>query len=528
MAHQTCGGANGSGSTGSLQVVLCDRVMSEPTPETTGTSASESAIKKLGEGTEREREIELAGRTLTYRAITDWIVLHKRDEPIASMFYTGYFATGTDPATRPLTFVFNGGPGAASAYLHMGAIGPTRVVFGDDGSQPAPPVRLADNLETWLAFTDVVCLDPIGTGFSRSHEHARDKGKEAAASGNNDKPKPSEFWEVKRDLESVGELITRILTAHGRWRSPIAIAGESYGGFRVGRLARTLQEDFGVGLVAAILISPGIEFAGLLGNDYNLEHWVEMLPAFAATAHAHGVAGKGTDFAAHRAASEELAVGDWVNLLAQGDRMPEERRREICTRAAALIGLPAEMIHGALGRVTREQFCRELLRSQRRYVGLYDGSVTAVDPFPDREVYNGPDPTLQGSTRAFAPGINAHLREDLGVKTDLDYILLNMEANLAWRDEGMEHVISQALGSLDELRYGMALNPAMRVLISHGYYDLVTPYASAERLVRLMKLAPSQREALKTQHFAGGHMFYTHAASRRAFTGLVRDYCFGS
>ncbi len=276
------------------------------------------------------------------------------------------------------------------------------------------------------------------------------------------------------------------------------------------------------------MISPGIEFAGLLGTDYNLEHWIEMLPAFAATAHAHGVAGAGTSFEAHRAAAEELAVGDWVNLLAQGERMPEDRRRAICERAAALIGLPVAMLAESLGRVTREQYCRALLRDKRLWVGMYDGSVTAVDPFPDRESYVGPDPTLQGSTRAFASGVNAHLREDLGVKTELDYILLNLEANMAWRDDGMEHMISQALGSLDELRYGMSLNPDMRVLISHGYYDLVTPYASCDRLVRLMKLLPSQQEKLRTQHFAGGHMFYTHAASRRAFTELARSYCFGA
>jgi len=500
--------------------------MSEPTNDATPKPETKPKINSLGTGADLEQEIVLAGKTLPFRTVADWLVLHKRDEPIASIFYTGYFATGADPAKRPLTFIFNGGPGAASAYLHMGAIGPKRVAFDDDGHQPPPPVRLADNLETWLAFTDVVCIDPIGTGFSRSQEH--DEDKDAAGKSTDEKPKPSEFWQVKRDIESIGEVITRILSTHGRWRSPIAIAGESYGGFRVARLARTLQEDFGVGLVASILISPGIEFAGLLGTDYNLEHWIEMLPAFAATAHMHGVAGKGTSFDAHRAAAEELAVGDWVNLLAQGERMPEGRRRSICERAAALIGLPAAMLAEALGRVTREQYCRTLLRDKRLWVGMYDGSVTSVDPFPDRDSYAGPDPTLQGSTRAFAAGINAHLREDLGVKTDLDYILLNMEANLAWRDDGMEHVISQALGSLDDLRYGMSLNPDMRVLISHGYYDLITPYAAAERLVRLMKLAPSQAEKLRTQHFAGGHMFYTHADSRRAFTKLARNYCFGS
>jgi carboxypeptidase C (cathepsin A) len=503
--------------------------MSEPSTGSASTPDPRSSVPCLGQGADRACEIQLAGGALHYRAVANWLVLHKRDEPIASMFYIAYFATDADATKRPVTFVFNGGPGAASAYLHMGAVGPTRVVFADDGNLLPPPVQLADNLETWLAFTDVVCVDPIGTGFSRSHEHKR--GRDADKAGRHDDsapPRPSEFWQVKRDLESLGEFISRILTTHGRWRSPIALAGESYGGFRVARMARTLQQDFGIGLNAAILISPGIELGSILGSDYSIDHWVEMLPGFAAAAHVQGVAGRGASLTEHLAAAEEFALGDWVNLLAQGDRMPEARRRDICARASELIGLPVELIHEARGRITRARFCRELLRGQRRYIGVYDGSISAIDPFPDRETYAGPDPTLQGSTHAFAAGINAHLREQLGVTTDLDYILLNMEANMAWRNDSAEQVITHALGSLDDLRYGMALNPDMRVLISHGLYDLATPYASAERLVHLMKLDPCQIGRIRTHHFPGGHMFYTHAESRRAFSALSQKYCYAA
>ena len=494
--------------------------------EEASAPAARKAPPVLGQGVTADRMLDAAGRQLRYRVVADWIVLHKKDEPIASMFYTGYFAADGDPGRRPLTFVFNGGPGAASAYLHMAAVGPRRVVFCDDGTMPPPPAQLADNLESWLPFTDVVCVDPIGTGFSRSHEPQPGKDKpEAAITGGVDKPK-SEFWQVKRDLESMGEFISRILNIHGRWTSPIVIAGESYGGFRVARLARTLQEDFGVGLNAAILISPGIQFGTLLGTDYDLDHWVEMLPAMAAAAHVNGVAGRGVSLADHLGAAEALAGADWANLLAQGERMPEARRADVCRRAGELVGLPGAMLQTALGRVPREQFCRELLRERRLYVGMYDASITAVDPFPDRPAYAGPDPTLGGTTRLFAAGINAHLRSDLGVKTDLDYILLNMDANNAWRDDGMEHFIGQALGSMDELRYGLALNADMRVLISHGYYDLVTPYSSAERLRQLMKLAPEQAGRVRTHHFPGGHMFYTHARSRQAFAQMAREFCF--
>jgi carboxypeptidase C (cathepsin A) len=346
----------------------------------------------------------------------------------------------------------------------MAAVGPRRVVFRDDGTMPPPPAQLVDNLDSWLPFTDLVCVDPIGTGFSRSHEQApaRDKP-EAAGTGGADKPK-SEFWQVKRDLESMGEFISRILNTHGRWTSPIVIAGESYGGFRVARLARTLQEDFGVGLNAAILISPGIQFGTLLGTDYDLDHWVEMLPAMAAAARQQR--GRTTHQPGRSAwPPPGVAGADWANLLGGA----HAGRADICRRAGELVGLPGAMLQTALGRVPREQFCRELLRERRLYVGMYDASVTTIDPFPDRPAYAGPDPTLGGTTRLFAAGINAHLRSDLGVKTDLDYVLLNMDANNAWRDDGMEHFIGQALGSMDDLRYGLALNRDLRVLISHGY-----------------------------------------------------------
>ncbi len=510
--------------------------MSDPESSTPDNDAQPDAARdsrkkppKLGQGVSHERTTEIDSGTLNYRAVADWIVLHKRDQPIASMFYTGYFVADRDPATRPLTFVFNGGPGAASAFLHVAAVGPRRVAFADDGGVAAPPVRLIDNLETWLSFTDLVCVDPIGTGFSRTHEHGDANGGAASESkpANADaKPKPSQFWEVKRDLESIGELIARILTTYDRWASPVAVAGESYGGFRVARLARTLQEDVGVGLNAAILISPAIEFSTLLGSDYNLDPWIDIFPSMAATAYAHGVAGQGRSFDEHRVAAEEFAISEWIGMLAMGERMPSDRRRVICERASGFIGLPADMLHQALGRVSNHKFCRELLRDKRLYVGKYDGTMTSVDPFPDRAAYAGPDSTLQGQTRVFTAGINAHLRQDLGVQTDLDYLLINMEANASWRDDGLQHFAAQIFGSMDSLRYGMALNPEMRVLISHGFHDLVTPYASADRLVRLMKLETEQKARVHIEHFPGGHMFYTRDDSRRAFGEVVRASCF--
>ncbi|HEY9749175.1 MAG TPA: hypothetical protein V6C63_10885, partial [Allocoleopsis sp.] len=220
-----------------------------------------------------EHTLTLSDRQIRYTASAEWQTLFDQEKPVAEMFHVAYLAETDEAIPRPLTFVFNGGPGAASAYLHMGALGPERICFDVNGGLPKPPVRLVDNLETWLSFTDLVFIDPIGTGFSRSlpvDKEKQDKSSEPASSKEADKPKEVEFWEVERDLKALGEFIQRFLSRRKRWLSPICIAGESYGGFRVAKLARKLQQEFGIGLSGAILISPALEFSLLGGHDYDL------------------------------------------------------------------------------------------------------------------------------------------------------------------------------------------------------------------------------------------------------------------
>jgi carboxypeptidase C (cathepsin A) len=208
-----------------------------------------------------EQTLSLPDQSIRYTATAAWQTLFEREKPVAEMFHVAYIAEAEHPSPRPITFVFNGGPGAASAYLHMGALGPRRIHFDSNGTLPKPPVRLVDNAESWLRFTDLVFIDPIGTGFSRSlppDKDTADKSGEKTSTEDADKLKETEFWEVERDLKALGEFIQRFLSHQNRWLSPIFIAGESYGGFRVARLARKLQQEFGVGLSGAILISPAI------------------------------------------------------------------------------------------------------------------------------------------------------------------------------------------------------------------------------------------------------------------------------
>ncbi len=478
-----------------------------------------------------EHTLSLPDQQLRYIAVSEWQTLFDREKPVAEMFHVAYLAEAGEAALRPLTFVFNGGPGAASAYLHMGALGPRRVYFGASGSLPKPPVRVVDNVESWLSFTDLVFIDPIGTGFSRSlpqDKDTQDKSGEKANLNETAKPKETEFWEVERDLKALGEFIQKFLSQKKRWLSPIFIAGESYGGFRVARLARKLQQEFGVGLSGAILISPALEFSLLGGSDYDLTSWATLLPSFAAAAAHHGRAqwaGEPGNLQAHMVAAEQFARKTLIPLLAMGDTLTPDERQTAYQQMSDLIGLPLTLVERQAGRIGIEVFARELLRDQQRIVGLYDASITALDPFPDRIIYEGIDPTLDGLDRLFTGAINSHLRDTLGVETELAYHLLNLETFQAWKFDLKNELRQGFIGAVDDLRVGMTLNPYMQVYITHGFFDLVTPYFASNHLAAMMKLNPELRPNLTLKHFQGGHMFYTWDESRQQwFTEMKAFY----
>ncbi|WP_249012314.1 S10 family peptidase [Conexibacter sp. DBS9H8] len=511
--------------------------MSAPSPDSPSAPAPPPAAAPAPHRPPAAAEIHAAWPgpqgPLRYRAAAGWTVLFTDEKPAAEIFSVAYLVTADADADadaggdanrrpeRPVTFVFNGGPGSSSAYLQMGALGPTRVAFPPDGRLPAMPPKLVDNDDSWLPFTDLVFIDPIGTGFSRVIPGA-------AAVTDGEKPEdPDAYFGYKRDLESLCEFIGRWLSAHGRWGSPIFIAGESYGGYRVGRLVRMLQESAGVGLCGAVLISPALEIGGLDPNDYDVLAWVDTLPTMALAAVHHGRSrafAAGTPTETVSAAAKAFASGEFATLLIRGAGMAAEERARILARAADLIGLDVDLLTRAEGRIGIETFVRELLRDERATVGLYDATITGPDPFPDRSRFEGPDPTLAGATPVYTAAINAQLRRVIGVETEREYHLLSYDVNAKWKNDAPEHFFSPPKGATDDLRYGMALNPHLRTFICHGRYDLVTPFASTDRLADLMRLDPATAARLSVRHFDGGHMFYAWETSRRAFTAAARDF----
>ena len=479
-----------------------------------------------------QHQIQIHDETIAYQASAEWIRLRKVHKPIGHIFCTAYVCENDVDNQRPLTFVFNGGPGAASAYLHMGTVGPKRTEFGPNGTLTSGPTKIVDNLETWLTFTDLVFIDPIGTGFSRSLKDIKKEpvANDADRSAKDQSDENPEFWEIERDLDSLGEFICRYLSKAHRWTSPIFIAGESYGGFRVAKMAKHLQEKHGVGLCGALMISPAIELEALSGSDYDLTYWLEVFPSLAASAHQHGKTrdiDPGTPLEEVLKRAESFAQNDLCRWLAHGEGMPQDEREKIISQMADLCGLSESLIERLAGRIDSTTFCRELLREQRKFCGKYDAAIATTDPFPDREKYEGPDP-LWSTDRLFTGAVNHHLRSTLQVDTELDYRLLSHEVHKAWKDGAeQKHFFNKVAGAMDDLRFGMSLNEHMQVFVCHGYFDLVTPYFSTGRLIEHMKLTNDYRERIVTRNYPGGHMFYSWDESRIAFRDDVRQF-FGS
>lgn len=494
------------------------------------TSASRSTPPANGykppKGAEKVLTCRVGAQRLRVNASADWLVIRENGIPAAEVFYVSYALAGAT-RRRPVTFLFNGGPGAASAFLHMGTAGPLRVPFGRTGQTLPPPVQLTDNAESWLRFTDLVFVDPVGTGFSRTvHEsgleqHGVDFEDERREKRTKELPEAKKrFFKIKRDIDVLCEFASSFLSRAKRWDSPVFIAGESYGGFRVGKLLKALPER-GVGVSGAVMVSPAIDFLHLIGSDYDTRPWTSTIPSMALAARLHGRSSgtyKAMTPAKLRQFAEDFAIEDLsVSLMRPEAAGREKAREKTLATLAALTGLPRERIDRAGGRIKIDMFARELLRDQNKVCGLYDASATGPNVFPDREGEANPDPTLSGIMSAYTAGANIMLRSILGLSTDREYLLLCEDAWKNWSDDRSEGYWQRQLECADDMRYGMAVNPGVRLLVSHGWYDLVTPYFSSARSVEALRLPEGVRERVRLTNYDGGHMFYSWDASRKAF-----------
>jgi carboxypeptidase C (cathepsin A) len=459
-----------------------------------------------------EHTARIGGREVPYRAVARTTTLRGDDgEPRASVFSVAYTRTDVDDAVaRPLTFVFNGGPGSSSTWLHLGVAGPRRVDVPDGGTAPPAPYRLIDNDASLLDVSDLVFIDPVSTGYSRPVE-----GQEA-----------KQFHGFREDLESVGEFIRLHTSRANRWQSPKFLVGESYGTTRAAGLAEHLQERHGmylggVGLISAVLLFQANRPA--LGND--LPH-VLNLPTYAATAWYHArLQGRPDEVRALTDEVEEFALGDYASVLLRGSRAPESARRDVLSRLSAFTGLSREFLESCDLRVSPGRFFKELLRSERRTVGRLDTRFTGIDADAAGEVPEY-DPSYTVIQAPFTAAVNSYLRGELGFESDLPYEVLNGERVRPWNFG--EDASNRYLDVASMLRRAMHWNRELKVLLASGYYDMATPFAAAEWTLDHMGLDPSLAGNVRTTRYEAGHMMYIHPPSRDRLAQELRALVTGT
>jgi len=454
-----------------------------------------------------ENVLQTKAFKLPYKATAGTLPV-KLDEDGAEcrIFYTSYQAEGESRTPRPLTFVFNGGPGASSAYLHLGALGPKRVVLREDGSMPGPPVEMTENPQTWLRFTDLVFVDPPGTGYSQCSPGGREKDQ---------KKVDAQVWDVQEDLTALARFINLYLTRNNRWLSPRFLVGESYGGFRVAALSELLQTDYDISLNGIILVSPALEFELLLGNEFSLLPWVARLPSYAATARQQGKAAGGpvvgTNARQSLAEVERFAVREYLPALAAADTAPLQ------SRLASLLGLSEQRIAQLNARISPNVFVKELLQERGRMVSAYDGSIAVIDPDPSWPFAPAKDPLLVQFNSLLGSALNSYVRTQLHFETDIPYKIMNWKVSSHWNwRSGLDSSQGYA-GVAENLKSSMSLDENLKVFIVHGVFDLVTPYFGSVLVIGQMQLDPAVASNLKLKVYDGGHMFYTNERARQRF-----------
>jgi carboxypeptidase C (cathepsin A) len=467
----------------------------EASKTTQSESESQEVVLRLPPTAITHHTLEQDGQKIPYSAVAGSI--EPRDDkgkPTAEIFYVAY-AKEPEDDKRPVTFVFNGGPGAASVYLHLGAIGPKIIEATDTGELIGPPPRVIPNDASWLDFTDLVFVDPVGTGYSRATGSKTEK----------------DFWGVEQDTDSLAEFIRLYLIENARMGSPVFIAGESYGGFRAATITRKLQKTEGVSPSGLVLVSPALEFGILNGEDYDPLPWALALPSYVAVKfESEGITTR-EGLAEALKDAEHYAMTDYLVALAAG---AEEGGEDASARVAELTGLPLEGVKKRLARIPSSYFVKEFDREGGQVLSRYDGSVSGPDPHPSSARPRGPDPVLDATVPLWTSAFVQYAQDELAYETEQPFKLLNREVSGKW-DFGTSPTRQGYAGVLDDIQEARAANRALEVMIATGYTDLITPYMVPTYLVK--QLPPLEGASpITVEDYAGGHMLYLRPDSRRA------------
>ena len=445
-----------------------------------------------------KQTLALPGRTLAFTATAGSIRLfNEKREPQADIAYTAYQLDGQDSHTRPVTFVFNGGPGASSAWLQFGNLGPWRLPISGQAAASSASPDLEPNAETWLDFTDLVFIDPVGTGYSRFAATGEDMRKR--------------FYSVDGDVNSIAVTIRRWLEKYDRLLSPKFVVGESYGGIRGPKIVHELQVPQGVGVRGLILVSPLLDFREFSGSS--LLQYVVSLPTMAAVARE----AKGAVTRADMADVERYARGDFLGDLIKGEADSEATTR-LADKVAALTGIDQAVSRRLAGRFGIAEFRREFDRRDGKVTGRYDATVLGFDPYPDSTSSHFSDPSGDPLIAPLTSAAVDLTTRKLNWRPDGPYEVLNGAVERAWDfGRGLDPP-----ESMSQLRQILALDPKLKLLVGHGLFDLATPYFGSKILLDQLP-AYASPERVKLVVYPGGHMFYSNDASRQAFRAEAQE-----
>ena len=455
-----------------------------------------------------QHHVTIDGRSIAYTAIAGTLVLSEEVEPDgdssdnekarARLFFVAYLRSDVPddaPARRPITFSFNGGPGSSSVWMHLGLLGPRRVDMGDVGALKPPPWQWTENPFSLLDESDLVFIDPVGTGYSR------------AVAGESNRT----FYRFQKDIASVGDFIRLFCTRYGRWSSPKYVIGESYGTTRAAALSGYLQDRHGLFLNGIIFVSTILNFQTTRFEPGNDLPYTLYLPPFAAVAWYHGRcdAGRDRSLADTVAAAREFALGEYAAALMRGTTLPTEEEAELAAKVTQFIGIPTDLVLRCNLRVDLTTFVNELLRDEGKVVGRLDARFTGYDLGPTGKKINL-EPSSLAYNGPYTAALYDYVRSELEYASDLPYEIMNMQINADWHFDEFEGTYVDVS---ETLRRIMCSNPHLRVLVCNGYYDLATPFCAAEYTFNHLYLPHALRDHVRMTYYEAGHLMYVHQPS---------------
>ncbi|MFC3653107.1 S10 family peptidase [Dyella humi] len=481
--------------------------------KTSSDEAKPEAILLHPQASASEGSVSVEGKRIAYKAVAGTIVLHgkgdKENEPTVSMFYAAYFKKGEDASKRPITFIYNGGPGSATVWLHMGAFGPRRVVTADDSHTPAAPYQLINNNYSLLDASDLVFIDAPGAGFSRLVANDPDASKRDEQM----KDRRKDIYSVDGDGHAFAQFITQFLSRYGRWNSPKYLFGESYGTTRSAVLANDLENDDSVDLNGVILLSQILNFdTSIDGSDQNpgVDLPYELaLPTFTATAYYHHkLPQQPAELEPLLQEVEQFALGEYAQALMQGSRLDDARKQAIAEKLHQYTGLSVNYLLKADLRVTGGMFEHELLGDNGDTTGRLDSRFAgpSLDPLSKEAEY---DPQSSAISSAYIAAFNDYVRKDLKFGQDQVYHEFADVGDWGFKHNGHDG----AVNVMPDLAKAMKTNPTLKVLLNGGYYDLATPFYAADYEMHHMPIQPALMNNVSYAWYPSGHMVYAHEES---------------